>query len=185
LWSGEISTARPFRRAALGPSAVCKHRGVTEHDALAADHRAQMPDGELVASRPHDQQASRPGARRLFGRDKKVAIVRAALDAAQAGSPSTTLVVGEAGIGKTRLADEAAVMARTRGMPSSGAKLTPCGASRWNPRPAQSACLARDRKAGSSGASRLSYQRLAPSTHSTSSSVISSGPSKKRSFRLM
>jgi hypothetical protein len=77
--------------AAVRPAVVCEHRGVTE-------------------------RVPRPGAGLLVGRDQEVAMVRAALDAAQAGAPTMTLIVGEAGTGKTRLADEAAVMARTRGM---------------------------------------------------------------------
>jgi len=38
------------------------------------------------------------------------------LDGARSGRPTILLLVGEAGIGKTRLADEAAVMARADGM---------------------------------------------------------------------
>lgn len=41
--------------------------------------------------------------------------MRQALDAAQAGRPTITLLIGEAGIGKTRLADAAADMARAAG----------------------------------------------------------------------
>ena len=43
-------------------------------------------------------------------------MVRATLHAARAGQPTTALQDGEAGIGKTRLADEAAVIARADGM---------------------------------------------------------------------
>ncbi len=52
----------------------------------------------------------------FVGRDHELAELRAAFDAAGAGRPTMVLITGEAGIGKTRLADEAAVMARTAGM---------------------------------------------------------------------
>ena len=55
-----------------------------------------------------------PGS--LVGRDRKVALLRASLDTARSGRPSITLVVGEAGIGKTRLVDEDAAIARAGGM---------------------------------------------------------------------
>ncbi len=42
--------------------------------------------------------------------------LRAALDTAGSGRPNIVLLMGEAGIGKTRLADEAATMARADGM---------------------------------------------------------------------
>jgi hypothetical protein len=80
--------------AALGPSAVCEHRGVTEHGWLAAERGGEASDVELVASRPH-RQAPRPGARLLVGRDQEISMVPAALDAAQVGSPTMTLIVGE------------------------------------------------------------------------------------------
>ena len=52
----------------------------------------------------------------LVGRDDELAMVRDALDTARLRRPTVALVMGEAGIGKTRLADEAAVMARAYGM---------------------------------------------------------------------
>src|SRR5439155_11975972 len=44
----------------------------------------------------------------LVGRDAEVARLRAVIERAAAGEPGTVLVAGEAGIGKTRLVDEAA-----------------------------------------------------------------------------
>lgn len=52
----------------------------------------------------------------LVGRTDELTMVQAVLDAARAGRPTLALVMGEPGIGKTRLADEAAVMARSDGM---------------------------------------------------------------------
>ena len=44
-----------------------------------------------------------------------MAVLQASLDTARSGRPGITLVVGEAGIGKTRLVDEGAVIARAAG----------------------------------------------------------------------
>jgi predicted ATPase len=52
----------------------------------------------------------------LVGRDGELAALRAAFDTAAAGRPTIVLLTGEAGIGKTRLTDEAAVLARAAGM---------------------------------------------------------------------
>ena len=52
----------------------------------------------------------------LVGRAREVGLLEAALDSARSGRPGITLVVGEAGIGKTRLVDEGAAIARAAGM---------------------------------------------------------------------
>src|ERR1700722_15973942 len=52
----------------------------------------------------------------LVGRDHELKMLRAVLDAGRSGGPTIALLVGEPGIGKTRLADEAAIMARAHGM---------------------------------------------------------------------
>jgi hypothetical protein len=51
----------------------------------------------------------------LVGRDGDLAEIAAALDDADDGRGSLTLIAGEAGIGKTRLAEEAATLAAARG----------------------------------------------------------------------
>ena len=58
---------------------------------------------------------SGPGCRPFLGRDGELAELRAALDDALAGRGRLCLVVGEPGIGKTRLADEVGVAALERG----------------------------------------------------------------------
>lgn len=57
---------------------------------------------------------SRPGSP-LLGRDRELAELRRAVDAAEAGSGALVLLAGEPGIGKTRLADELAAEATARG----------------------------------------------------------------------
>jgi DNA-binding CsgD family transcriptional regulator/tetratricopeptide (TPR) repeat protein len=50
----------------------------------------------------------------LVGRDNELAALTEALDAAVAGEPSVVIVSGEAGVGKTRLVEEAAARAREK-----------------------------------------------------------------------
>jgi class 3 adenylate cyclase len=52
---------------------------------------------------------------RFVGRAEELAILKTAVDAALGGQGSLVMVVGEPGIGKTRLAEEAGVYARLRG----------------------------------------------------------------------
>lgn len=57
-----------------------------------------------------------PGEAGLVGRDAELAVVETAFDTAAGGRPTVFLLTGEAGIGKTRLADQAATSARAAGM---------------------------------------------------------------------
>ncbi len=57
-----------------------------------------------------------PSSGVLVGRDHELKMLRATLDAGRSDGPTIALLVGEPGIGKTRLADEAAIMARANGM---------------------------------------------------------------------
>lgn len=52
----------------------------------------------------------------LIGRDRELEQIRQVFVAARSGGPTIALLTGEAGIGKTRLADEAARLARADGM---------------------------------------------------------------------
>jgi DNA-binding NarL/FixJ family response regulator len=52
----------------------------------------------------------------FVGREAELAALTAAIDAAVAGDPGVVLVSGEAGVGKTRLVDEAAERARAAGV---------------------------------------------------------------------
>jgi DNA-binding winged helix-turn-helix (wHTH) protein len=51
----------------------------------------------------------------IIGRDREMAALRAAIDAALGGQASLVMLAGEPGIGKTRLAEEAAAYARLHG----------------------------------------------------------------------
>lgn len=56
------------------------------------------------------------GADVLIGREHELDQLRQVFDTARAGRPTIALLTGEAGIGKTRLVDEAARMARADGL---------------------------------------------------------------------
>ena len=63
------------------------------------------------------QAGDRPDGSRisgsLIGREREVTLLQSSLETARSGRSLITLRVGEPGIGKTRLANEAAVMARS------------------------------------------------------------------------
>ena len=56
-----------------------------------------------------------PASEAFVGREHELGQLERALDATQAGTGTTALVTGEAGIGKTRLASELAARARDEG----------------------------------------------------------------------
>ena len=65
----------------------------------------------------------------MVGRDRELARVTLFLDDALAGRGRLVLCTGEAGIGKTRLAEEAAVLAAARGVPVAWARAADRGSS--------------------------------------------------------
>ncbi len=56
-------------------------------------------------------------SQRMVGRDRELARVTSYLDDALAGRGRLVLCTGEAGVGKTRLAEEVAALAAARGVP--------------------------------------------------------------------
>src|SRR5580658_8310800 len=66
-------------------------------------------------------------ARLMVGRDRELARVTGLLDDALAGRGCLVLCTGEAGIGKTRLAEEAAASAAARGVPVAWARAADAG----------------------------------------------------------
>src|SRR5437867_2153995 len=65
--------------------------------------------------RPTQPVGGRPGTEVLVGRDRELAELRAGLEEAFRGRGRLALLVGEPGIGKTRLADELAAHAADLG----------------------------------------------------------------------
>jgi DNA-binding SARP family transcriptional activator len=87
-------------------------RAILEHDpALEAPAAAQVATAHVAAVPP-----GRLAASPLVGRDEELALLRAGLDDALAGRGRLFLVVGGAGSGKTRFADEVASLAKQRGV---------------------------------------------------------------------
>ena len=86
--------------------------GTAEHALAALAEAAGTP-------LPVDTETTREShlrAARLVGRDAELQALSAAMDAAQAGQGGLILLGGESGVGKTRILDEARVIAMVRGM---------------------------------------------------------------------
>ncbi len=86
--------------------------------ALVRERLLAISTTSTAAVRPPDT-GREPGVAhlawgRLIGRHEELAVLRDRIDLALSGAGSLTMVVGEPGIGKTRLTEEAAVYARVR-----------------------------------------------------------------------
>ncbi len=88
-----------------------------------ADERRVATRAPIAGMEPHDGAAPAPGdvlptprhAAAFVGRDAAMATLRARLADAERGVGTLVLLVGEPGIGKTRTAEELALIARRRG----------------------------------------------------------------------
>jgi DNA-binding SARP family transcriptional activator/tetratricopeptide (TPR) repeat protein len=87
------------------------HRMLLRHDPALSGPEPARP-ARPVAPRPASPAAEPAG---LIGRDAELEVLRAAWGRTLAGSPTTVLVSGEAGIGKTRLVEEVAAAAAADG----------------------------------------------------------------------
>src|SRR5262249_50764078 len=106
---------RPVKASPPGPNP-----DPSEQPAGSVEARhAQKLHPSTTASQPeHPGQESAAGSLvwgQFIGRAEEMAVLRAAIDAALGGQASLVMVAGEPGIGKTRLAEEAAAYARLRG----------------------------------------------------------------------
>lgn len=96
-----------------GPELRDLERAVLRHDPRLTD-RVPRPVLSVVPT-PVVLPSAAPGAETLVGRQAELAHVRAVAEQAAAGRPGVLVLGGEAGIGKTRLAEAAADAARAAG----------------------------------------------------------------------
>jgi DNA-binding SARP family transcriptional activator len=91
--------------------------GIEPGRALHELERAILAQEPALDARPAvaDTRAGRRAAAALVGRDPELALLEAGLEDALAGRGRLFVVLGEAGAGKTRLADEVASRAKQRG----------------------------------------------------------------------
>ncbi|MGH3166900.1 MAG: AAA family ATPase, partial [Trebonia sp.] len=82
------------------------------HMAILRDQRGAPPDGQDSRTRSSRKAARRPA---LAGRDTEIQALREAWTRAAAADPSLVMIVGEAGIGKTALAESLAAEAERDG----------------------------------------------------------------------
>lgn len=112
LLADALSLAEPVR--ALFIAAARGRAPAASVLAALADVRADYEHSLAGVALP--AWLARPGTGRFAGRQDELTSIGSALNDVLAGSQRAVLVAGEPGIGKTRLASEAALTARDRGM---------------------------------------------------------------------
>jgi DNA-binding SARP family transcriptional activator len=108
-----LEAYRSGRRTLLAELGIEPGRALRE---LEQAILAQVPALEVAPRQPHPvQRPGRAAATPLEGRGEELGVLEAGLDDALAGRGRLFVVVGDAGTGKTRLADELASSAKERG----------------------------------------------------------------------
>lgn len=79
------------------------------------DQLAERPGDQVVDVRPHPPRLAAQPGHVIAGREPELAVLRERWTQAVNGSPGIVLLCGEAGIGKTRLAEEVVAMVRATG----------------------------------------------------------------------
>jgi len=95
--------------------------GIDPHRDTREVHLTILRGGQPAAAAPIREDTNRAEGR-LLGRSDEITAVRDAWSAAVAGEPSLTLVLGEAGIGKSRLLAEVESLVRSTGGAVLGAR---------------------------------------------------------------
>jgi DNA-binding SARP family transcriptional activator len=108
-----LEAYRAARRTLLAELGIEPGRALQELERaiLAQDPTLDTPARTVAAGVVPGRAAAAP----LVGRDHELAVLEAALDDARAGRGRLFVVVGDAGAGKTHLADEVASIAKQRG----------------------------------------------------------------------
>ncbi len=113
----EISHSEFQERAPIWRQALASYTSIS-FSANTADSLAKVTEGLIamgVASSTSASTIATPSLGVFVGREKEMAELRVALDDAMAGHGRLVMLVGEPGIGKTRLSQELAATAEQRG----------------------------------------------------------------------
>ena len=113
-----LETYRAARRTLLAELGIEPGRALHELERAILEHDPTLDAPVPARAATTAASGARPGrmaSSPIHGRDEELALLRAGLDDALAGRGRLFLVVGEAGSGKTRFADEVASLAKQRG----------------------------------------------------------------------
>ena len=111
-WSPTAGRPRPWRRTTPSPARLRDELGTDPDQVTAELHLAILRETSLPGERSGESGVARPV---LIGREGELASIERAWAAAGSDTAPLLLVVGEAGIGKTRLLDAVADLAAGTG----------------------------------------------------------------------